>query len=252
MAYIDIHSQLAPLDLNGLRNRVREQEARLANLNNTIQAANARIAELRKAAAPPPIEDMRPDERQLFRNVQERQLASQIIQVRRDTDTTLVPVLKAINAASDDARVMAERHWDKYSVLRRATAGNGVQDALARRAYYADILAVAGSVELANFAQDAVDRADGLLADCILRENGARKRDEQSFMNQRLLDLIVVEDYDKAQAALRQVQDIASKAGLAYSEFQRQAPDAFRRIQMGLKMRADKMEMAEDGSVVSA
>ncbi len=252
MAFIEIHPQLAPLDLNGLRNMVRDQEARLANLNNIIEAANKRIAELRKAAAPPPPGSMRPDERQIIRNVQQRQLISEIIQVRRETDKTLIPVLKNINAASDQARVMAERHWSKFAVLRRATAGNGAQDALARRAYYSDILAVAGGVELANFAQDAIDRADGLLADCVLRENGARKRDDQSFANQRLLDLIVIEDYDKAQAALRQVQDTAQRAGLAYSEFQRQAPDGFRRIQMGLKAMRDGVEVGDDGAIVGA
>lgn len=48
------------------------------------------------------------------------------------------------------------------------------------------------------------------------------------------------------------MQDVAQRAGLAYSEFQRQAPDGFRRIQMGLKAMRDGVEVGDDGAIIGA
>ncbi len=235
--------------MDGLRRLSKEQEARLATLTTKISDANARIESLRKAAAPPPPPgSITVQERQVFKSVAARQLVSQIGEVRRAADKELVPIVKAMQAAAEQAKIMAERHWDRYSVLRRATAGNGSEDGLARRAYYAEILAVAGAVELARFAQAAIDQGDALLADCVLRENGARKKDEQSFANSAVLDKLPNAEHEQAQALLSSVIDTAQRGGLAYSEFQRQAPDALRRIELGLKARQN-INVGEDGAI---
>jgi hypothetical protein len=47
---------------------------------------------------------------------------------------------------------------------------------------------------------------------------------------------------------LNQVIDVAQRGGLAYSEFQRQAPDAIRRIELGLKARQN-INVGEDGAI---
>lgn len=80
---------------------------------------------------------------------------------------------------------MGERHFDKHSVLRKAKSGNGgdqgIIEAMQLRAAYAAILEVCGPVELAKWAQQAIDSGDPILCDSVLRETGARNRDEQPF-----------------------------------------------------------------------
>ena len=58
----------------------------------------------------------------------------------------------------------------------------GIVEAMQLRAAYVDILAAAGPVELASWGQQAIDTGDAILADTVLRENGARKADERPFM----------------------------------------------------------------------
>lgn len=57
--------------------------------------------------------------------------------------------------------------------------------------------------------------------------------------------------HEQAQGLLNQVIDTAAKGDLAYSEFQRQAPDAMKRIELGLKARQNINEpkVGEDGAV---
>jgi hypothetical protein len=253
---IELKTQLLPLDMNGLRVLVRDQEARLVKLNNIITAANARIDALRKAAAPAPkAGEVTAQEEQIFKSVAERQLVSAIGEVRRATDKELVPIVKAMQAAAADAKERGERHWDKHSTLRKAKSGNGdaqgIIEAMALRASYAQVLAVCGPVELAKWAQQAIDTGDAILADAVLRENGARKKDEQSFMNGTVLDKLPNAEHEQAQALLNQVIDTAQRGGLAYSEFQRQAPDALRRIELGLKarQRINEPKVGEDGAI---
>jgi hypothetical protein len=251
---IELKPQLLPLDMNGLRVMVRDQEARFAKLTNIITAANARIDALRKAAAPPPklSAGVTAQEQQIFKNVAQRQLVSAIGNVRRETDKELVPIVKAMQATAGDAKERGERHWDKHSILRKAKSGNGgaqgILEAMALRASYAQVLEVCGAVELAKWAQQAIDSGDPILADAVLRENGARKRDEQPFMNATILEKLPNTEFEEAQALLNQVIDTAQRGGLAYSEFQRQAPDAIRRIELGLKARQN-INVGEDGAI---
>jgi hypothetical protein len=106
-------------------------------------------------------------------------------------------------------------------------------------------------VELAKWAQQAIDNGDPILCDSVLREAGARKRDDQPFSCAALLEKIPNADHDLAQAHLTRVIDLAQEGGLAYSEFQRQAPDAFRRIQIGLqaRLRVNEPQIGEDGAI---
>lgn len=110
------------------------------------------------------------------------------------------------------------------------------------------MLEVCGPVELAKWAQQAIDTGDPILADCVLRENGARKKDEQPFSCASLMEKVPNAEYAGSQALLNQVIDIAQRGGLAYSEFQRQAPDAIRRIELGLKARQN-INVGEDGAI---
>ena len=251
---IELKPQLLPLDMSGLTRLVREQEARLSSLNNIITAANARIDALRKQAAPPPKlgSGITAQEQQIIKGIASRQLVSQIGEVRRATDKELGPLVKIMQASAATAKEMGERQWDKHSILRKAKSGNGgaqgIIEAMALRASYAAILEVCGPVELAKWAQQAVDSGDPLLADAVLRENGARKKDEQPFSCASLLDKLPNAEFGEAQALLNQVIDTAQRGGLAYSEFQRQAPDAIRRIELGLKARQN-INVGEDGAI---
>lgn len=251
---IELKPQLRPLDMTGLQRFVREQEARLAKLNNIIAGANKRIDALKKAAAPPP-PGISGAERQVLKTVTDRQLYSMIGAIRRESDDTIIPIIKDMRAAADSAKEMGERHWDFFSVLRNAKTGSGdVQgfvEAMQLRAAYAEILAVAGTIELARFAQQAIDTGDPILADAVLRENGARKQTDQPFMNAALLQNLPNTDHHNAQVYLNQVIDLNQQAGLAYSEFQRQSPDAFKRIAIGLKARQNINDLiSEDGAII--
>ena len=88
-----------------------------------------------------------------------------------------------------------------------------------------------------------------ILCDSVsYRETGARKKDEQPFSCASLLEKIPNAEHEQAQGLLNQVIDTAAKGGLAYSEFQRQAPDAMKRIELGLKARQN-INVGEDGAI---
>ncbi len=158
---VELQPQLQPFDNTGLRTFLRDQQARLNNLNKIIGTANERIAALRKAAAPPP-KGVSPAERQVYKTVAERQLISQIGEIRREVDKELIPLVKAMQGAADEAKVRGERHHDLFSILRNAKTGPAVEAAQLRAAY-ATILESTGPVELAKWAQQAIDTGDAVL-----------------------------------------------------------------------------------------
>ena len=121
---IDLKPQLIPLDLNGLQSYAGEQKARLSKLNTLIADATTRIERVRKAVAPPP-KDMTGAERQIIQNVNQRQLTSEILAIRRDADSAMIDIIRATQSAARAAKDMGERHWDIWSVLRRVKTGNG-------------------------------------------------------------------------------------------------------------------------------
>lgn len=146
---IDLQPQLQPFDNTGLRTYLRDQQARLNTLNKIIGTANERIGALRKAAAPPP-KDISPSERQVHKTVAERQLISQIGDIRREVDKELIPLVKAMQSAADEAKVRTERHHDLFSILRNAKTGTGdgraAVEAAQLRAAYATTLGRTGPV----------------------------------------------------------------------------------------------------------
>lgn len=237
---IELKSQLIPLDINGLQRFASEQNTRLVKLTKLIADADARIEKARKAAAPPP-KGVTGAERQIIQSITDRQVISETLAIRREADGAIIEVLKAMKSAASDAKEMGERQWDIWSVLRRAKTGNGdvvgIVQAMQLRAAYADVLAAAGPAELAAWAQQAIDTGDAILADAVLRENGARKQDDRAFMNSALLSNLKNADYIQAQALLNQVIDLNQRAGLQYSQFQNQDSAAFKRIQIGLTQR---------------
>lgn len=245
---IDLKPQIVPLDLTGLQNFASAQNTRLVKLNQLINDADARIEKARRAAAPPP-KGVTGPERQIIQTITDRQVNSEILTIRREADGALIEVLKAMKNAASTAKEMAERHFDLWSILRRAKTGNGVTgllEATQLRAAYAQILAASGPTELAAWAQQAIDTADAILADAVLRENGVRKQDERAFMNSALLANLHNTEHVTAQALCNQVLDLNQQAGLAYSQFQRQDSAAFQRIQVGLTAR---QRIADAGSV---
>ena len=248
--HIEIKPQLVPLDMNGLRVFVRDQQARLTSLTSKIATANERIAALRKAAAPPP-KGVTGAERQVFQTVTERQLISDIGAIRREADKELTAIVRAMQTAADTAKEMGERHWDKWSVLRRATTGTGRTEAMQLRAAYATVLESVAGIELSRWAQYALDSGDPVLCDAVLRENGARKTDDRPFLNATLLQLLPNAEHDEAQALLNQALDLAQRGGLAYSEFERGRYNSVARIALGLKAR-QKIDdfIGEDGAIL--
>jgi hypothetical protein len=252
--HIELKPQLQPFDITGLRTFVRDQQARLNNLNKIIGTANERIAALRKAAAPPP-KGVSPAERQVYQTVAERQLISQIGDIRREVDKELVSVVNAMQGAADEAKVRAERHHDLFSILRNAKTGTGdgraAVEAAQLRAAYATILESTGPVELAKWAQQAIDTGDAILADAVVRECGARKQDERPFLTATLLKLLPNAEHPQAMALLNQVIDLAQQGGIAYSEFERGRYNSVARIALGLKARQNIDEViGEDGAIL--
>jgi len=162
-----------------------------------------------------------------------------------------------VNPTAHEAEIRAGRHHDKWSILRRATNGQGVGGAAQFRAAYAESLEQAGAVELAKFAQQAVDTGDVRLADAVIRENDNRNLDNRSFSSTAVLAALLNAEHATAQQLLQNVIDPASEVGLAWSEFERDRPDGCRRIAAGLAKQARIKEggpatgeLQEDGSVV--
>lgn len=153
---------------------------------------------------------------------------------------TALPVVREANAVADLAKVYAERHWDKFSVLRRATSGGAdpIGD-LARRQSLTGLLALAGPVELTAWAQVSIDTGNLLLSDVICRVNGSRSTKEQPFGTAEFLEKLPMAEYDEAQALLDATILDAKRIGLAYSEFQNDTPGAqsLARISLGLAER---------------
>lgn len=65
-------------------------------------------------------------------------------------------------------------------------------------------------MELARYAQQAIDTGDAILADAVIRENGARKQDDRPFLTATLLKLLPNAEHQQAQALLNQVIDLGT------------------------------------------
>jgi hypothetical protein len=123
------------------------------------------------------------------RTAADRQAVDDIRVIRTSANEVVRPILAKMFAARDQAKLMAERTHDKMSLLRRALgpfAGEGgIQKAMEARATYRTILRDVEPIELTKWAQQCIDGADPLsliIADCVLRENFTRPRDNRPFM----------------------------------------------------------------------
>jgi sulfur carrier protein ThiS len=187
-----------------------------------------------------------------IRSHADRQIVNALVGIRKKLDETAVPILKAMAVASDQAEEMKIRHWDKHSVLRRAKGtptGGDFLESMALRAHYGIILKNAEPIELARWAQQALDSGDLILADAVTRENFGRKRDERPFTNQALLDKLSVPDFDAAQGYLNEVVLARQEAGLIYAKFENTSgQSSIKRIAFGLS--AGMPEMDEAGGII--
>ena len=121
---VELQKQITPLDLSGLKQFASYQRMRLQTLNTIITDYTARMEKARKAAAPTP-KDIPEQDKRMFTQITQRQVNSEILALRRQADTALVEVVKGLQQAASDAKVYGERHWDFWSVLRRAKTGFG-------------------------------------------------------------------------------------------------------------------------------
>jgi hypothetical protein len=183
-----------------------------------------------------------------------------IDKIRREFRTEAEPLIAELNVLANGAAEIAKRHWDLHSVLRRATTGtgtgNGVSDALTRRANYSAIFAASGKSELANWAQMAIDDTDLVLADAVVRENDRRERNERAFSSNDFLDTIGANltEFRLARAILNETILTAERAGIAFAKFENpNGVASLSRIIMGLKLmeNADYTVDAQGGILLS-
>jgi hypothetical protein len=233
-----------------------QQAKRVGTIKSLIAAAEQKIeAEKAKVKLPElpssagydsPTYSM--DERRILQNAFQKRVSGIRRQVREELTTAVIPLLKEAYAAGEDAKTRAERHYDKFSIVRRTlgTQLGGVLAAAQMRAAYAAILAKSGPVELACWAQQSVDLGDAILADSVIRENNSRPVTERGFTSQAVLDALPNSEFDQLQTICKNIIILAEEAGLAWASFENDGTEATRRIALGLR----KMQTPQDeGSI---
>ncbi len=137
-------------------------------------------------------------------------------------------------------------------MLRVAKPG-GLPQATALRAQYSQVLAKAGQVELVAWAQQAIDLADVVLMDAVIRENDNRPKTDRAFLSPGVLELFgnVWEEYRLAQAVLEEVITTAKRGGLIYAQFEKgHGAVAVNRIALGLRVAQHDYDLDEDGGII--
>ena len=112
-------------------------------------------------------------------------------------------------------------------------------------------LEAAGPLELSAWAQQAIDSADAILADAVLRENASRKADERPFTSASFLSKLQNTEHAQAQALLDEVITIAQQGGVAYSGFMRRDSATFQRISLGLRQMGRVKDVDESGAILA-
>lgn len=259
---IELKSQLPILTYpDGLKTFVADQTNRRARVKTAIDAASLAVDKARKdikipelghdkrvGAATVKVLDMELRQNtQILTKAAKLQTIRIISDIRAGMDKEVVPIIKAMNVASDTAKEYAARHFDKYSVLRRAKS-NGLLESIQLRAYYAEILEDIEPRELAAFAQQAIDSGDPILADAVQRENFTRPRESRAFTNQAFLALVPNGEFDAAQAQLATVTMLYEQATVQYATFGREIGAAsLQRMNYGLNY--GNVKLNEDGSI---
>jgi len=229
-------SVVSTFDIPWLENFARQQEARLTTVTTTISEGGKLVDKARAEAVNAPsmtFGDRRPNgvvlktaqdniDEQRFRTHAARQVLQNVIEIRNRYTSQLVPTLKDMERASITAKTLAERVFDKYSCLWRASADMKLVDSIELRAQYATILAHSEPIELTKIAQRAIDDgspASLILMDCVIRENFRRPRADRNFANTDLMNLVNVPEFNQAQPILKRVVDLHVQAMAAYQTF---------------------------------
>jgi hypothetical protein len=241
---IVIEPQVLVLALPQLQTFQSQQAKRVGTIKSLIAAAEQKI-EAEKAKVKPPelpssaeygAASYTMDERRILQNAFQKRVSGIRRQVREELTASVIPLLKEAYAAGEDAKTRAERHYDKFSILRRATStAGGILPAMQLRESYTAVLAKSGTVELARWAQQAVDLGDPILADCAIRENNSRTVAERGFTSQAVLDALPNAEFDELQSICKNVITLAEEAGLAWASFENDGTEATRRIALGLR-----------------
>ncbi len=175
-----------------------------------------------------------------------------IAEVRKSVTDEGMVIVKGLSDAAEMAEEMSSRHWSVRAMLKTAKPG-GLQQAMTLRAQYAEILEKAGMVELAGWCQQAIDSADPVLLDSVIRENDARKRDERSFLPPGVLEMFGNNwtDYRTAKALFDEVVTTAKRGGLILAEFENGTGKvATGRIALGLRVAQQDYQIDEAGGVI--
>lgn len=261
---IELKTQLPILTYpDGLKTFVADQTNRRARVKALIDAASVAVDKARKdikvpelghdkrvGAATVKVLDMELRQNtQILTKAARLQTIQIISDIRAGMDKEVVPLIKAMNVASDTAKEYAARHFDKYSVLRRArgTTSN-LMESVQLRAMYAEILGNIEPRELAAFAQQAIDSGDPILADAVARRNFTIPRNDRAFTNQAFLALVPNAEFDTAQAQLATVTMLYEQATVQYATFGREVGAAsLQRMNYGLNY--GNVKLNEDGSI---
>ena len=175
-----------------------------------------------------------------------KQVVARIFEVRRSLDETVPPVLKVMQRASQAARTLNARYFDRLSCLSRFSAGLGKLEVAQLKANFANYVRGMAPIELHRTVQNLIDEGTPqslVLLDVCRVENFGRSKDMRAFENNKLLNLIPVAETDQAEPLLQQVVDIYNQALTNWLEFNGQTNRAAtRRIGEGL----GKLALGED------
>jgi hypothetical protein len=250
---IELKQPLIPLAAEGLKTFAATQKglqnqvvSAIADATNQVDAARAAVTVPivgdSKILGRTPVtlrtgDDVRLQE--TLKSHARRQTVKLLADIRAALDKTVVPLIKTMNVNSDTAKDMAARQWDIVSVLHRAkgasTGTSGIVEAMNLRASYTAILHTCHPIELARWAQAALDTGDAVLSDCVVRENFSRPRDQRAFTNQSFLALLQNTEFQDAQKLLTAVTDYYQAALFEYGKFGREiGAVSLHRISMGL------------------
>ncbi len=237
---------------------VPQQRARRDTVVNAVNEGNKRIDAARAAVTTPVIGDRRkngivyssPEDQQLARaarTIAERQLIQEIAAIKADVDQATIQPLKEMERAAMTAKTLAERVFDKMSCLARVNAGMDRRALVSFKANAAMLADSAEPIVLHKMAQNAIDTGspeDLIAINAILNANLKVPRDQRTFMNQTLLELVNPPEFVTARPLLASVVDMHNEAYAAWAKLANHVGQAsIMRIGRGLA----KMKMPGEG-----
>jgi hypothetical protein len=226
---------------------VPDQRDRLARIQAAINAANTHIEKVRLEASGAPIVGTRAPNGNILRSGSDANLEHQlrtharnqiivkIVEIRNGLDKIVPPLLRDSARASLTADTLKERVFDKLSCLSRASLTGLDRAAFAAlKSNYSNMLRDLSPIELTAYGQRALDdgSAEALpLLDSIRVENFRRPKSDRGFLNNSIIQLATVPEYDAANLLLTETQQINDRALIIWADFQ------------GMTSRANLMKM---------